>query len=118
MDSPGKTRSGRAARDGAALAQESAESACVCALAGLSTVEEPRSRLSQKATEAALGRLICDDAFRRAFREDSRATAVRFGLDLTEIELDSLSAISRHLIEGLAERLDDRIRRADEGPAE
>ncbi len=74
--------------------------------------------MSQKATEAALGRLICDDAFRRFFHEDSRTTAARFGLDLTEIELDSLSGVSRNLIEGLAERLDDRIRRADEGSAE
>jgi hypothetical protein len=74
--------------------------------------------VSQKATEAALGRLICDDAFRRSFYEDPRSAAARYGLDLTEIEMNSLRGVSRDLIIGLAERLDDRIRRADEGRSE
>lgn len=74
--------------------------------------------MSQKATEAALGRLICDDAFRRSFYEDPCTAAARYGLDLTEIEMASLRSVSRELIIGLAERLDDRIRRADEGRPE
>ena len=70
--------------------------------------------MSQQATEAALGRLICDDEFRRAFYADASAAIARFGLLLTDVELASLRAITRGLIEGMAGRLDDRIRRADE----
>jgi hypothetical protein len=69
--------------------------------------------VSQRATETALGKLVCDEDFRREFYEDSDAAVVRSGLYLTEIELASLRNVSRSAIERLAAKLDDRIRRAD-----
>jgi hypothetical protein len=69
--------------------------------------------VSQKATEAALGRLICDDGFRREFYRDAVAAMARFGLYLTEVELESLLQLSRHAVDRIAGCLDDRIRRAD-----
>jgi len=71
--------------------------------------------VSQRATEAALGRLICDDGFRREFFQDAAAAMARLGLYLTEVELDSLRRLSSQTIERIALSLDDRIRRADEG---
>jgi len=71
--------------------------------------------MSQQATESVLGRLICDDEFRRAFYQDPTAALARFGLSVTDIELDSLRLVSRATVEGFACSVDDRIRRADEG---
>ena len=69
--------------------------------------------MSQNATEATLGRLLCDDEFRREFFQDTQEAIRRSGIDLTVVELLSLITISRHSIEKLANGLDDRIRRAD-----
>ena len=68
--------------------------------------------MSQNATEATLGRLLCDDEFRREFFRDTRTAVRRSGIDLTDVELRSLSGIRRRSIEKLASGLDDRIRRA------
>jgi len=68
--------------------------------------------MSQNATEATLGRLLCDDEFRREFFRDTQAAVRRSGIDLTDVELRSLIGIRRRSIEKLASGLDDRIRRA------
>ncbi|RMD84627.1 MAG: putative modified peptide [Candidatus Dadabacteria bacterium] len=70
--------------------------------------------MSQCAVEAAMGRLICDDAFRAAFRKDPEAALARAGLKLTAIEFASLRKVSLTSIERLASVLDGRIRRAGE----
>jgi len=75
--------------------------------------------MSQYAVEAAMGRLICDEAFRSDFRKNPGATAERAGLRLTPVELASLRTVSLGAIERLAASVDDRIRRAgeDQSPA-
>jgi hypothetical protein len=70
--------------------------------------------VSQQALETALGKLICDDAFRREFFRDAEKAALRVGLRLTPIELTSLRKINAASIESLARVVDDRIRRAEE----
>jgi len=71
--------------------------------------------MSQKATEAALGRLLCDDEFRKEFFDHDGEAVIRFGVELTDVEMRSLQGISRNSIEKLARGLDDRIRRVGEG---
>lgn len=70
--------------------------------------------MSQRAVEAALGKLICDEAFRREFLTDPEGAVVRAGFQLTQIELNSVSKIDAAAIEVLAFQIDDRIRRAEE----
>jgi hypothetical protein len=70
--------------------------------------------VSQQALETALGKLICDDAFRREFFRDAEKAALRVGLRLTPIELTSLRKINAASIESLARVVDDRIRKAEE----
>jgi len=74
----------------------------------------PSRNVSQHALETALGRLICDDTFRREFFRDAEGAALRVGLKLTPIELTSLRKINLATIESLARMVDDRIRRAEE----
>jgi hypothetical protein len=77
---------------------------------------EPSSgdTMSQPEVEAALGRLICDDEFRREFFRDPRLAAHRSGLQLSDLEISGLRKITATTFERLARVLDDRIRRADE----
>jgi len=77
--------------------------------------EKEGATLSQIATEQALGRLICDDTFRDEFYESPEAALNRLRLKLTPVELTGLLAIERDIVEVLARRLDDRIRRATGG---
>ena len=70
--------------------------------------------MSQHAVEAAIGKLVCDDAFRRAFYQDPKEAAVRAGFQLTAVELSSLSKIRIEVVEAFAGYVDDRIRRAEE----
>lgn len=74
----------------------------------------PCSFVSQHALEAVLGKLICDEAFRREFYNDAEQATLRCGLRLTLIELSSLRKIRLSSIESLARHMDDRIRRAEE----
>jgi len=69
--------------------------------------------MSQRVVEATLGRLLCDDAFRRELARDFDATVSRYGLTLTASERDCLRRVSLAGLSELANRLDDRIRRAD-----
>ncbi len=70
--------------------------------------------MSQRAVEAALGKLICDEAFRREFLTDPEGAVVRAGFQLTPIELSCVSKIDAAAIETFAVHIDDRIRRAEE----
>ena len=70
--------------------------------------------MSQHAVEAAIGKLICDDAFRREFYQDPKGTAIRAGFQLTPVELSSLIKIRIEAVEAFASHVDDRIRRAEE----
>jgi hypothetical protein len=70
--------------------------------------------MSQRAFEAALGKLICDDAFRREFCIDPDAATTRAGLKLTPIELSSLRQMDMEAIEAFVVHVDDRVRRAEE----
>lgn len=70
--------------------------------------------MSQRALEAALGKLVCDDTFRRAFYDDAEVEAARAGFQLTWVELNSLRKISRNALDRFASHLDDRVRRAEE----
>ena len=69
--------------------------------------------MSQRAVEATLGKLICDDEFRREFFGDALETIARCRVSLTDVELTSLQTIDRGHVERLAHTLDDRIRRVD-----
>ncbi|MBI4516751.1 MAG: hypothetical protein HY699_13150 [Deltaproteobacteria bacterium] len=69
--------------------------------------------MSQRAVEAALGKLICDDSFRRDFYQDAEAAAARAGFFLTPIELASLHKIEPEAIEVFVAHVDDRVRRAE-----
>ncbi len=70
--------------------------------------------MSQRAVEAALGKLLCDDGFRHEFYQDAEATLARVGLVLTPVELSSLYKIKLEEIEDFAAHLDERVRRAGE----
>ena len=69
--------------------------------------------MTQRALEAALGKLICDDAFRREFAEDAEDAIAREGFVLSPTELTSLYKIGRQALEDFAHLVDDRVRRAD-----
>jgi hypothetical protein len=74
---------------------------------------QPEDPMTQRALEAALGKLICDDAFRREFAEDAEETIAREGFVLSPTELTSLYKIGREALEDFARLVDDRVRRAD-----
>jgi hypothetical protein len=69
--------------------------------------------MSQRALEAALGKLICDDGFRREFYEDAEGAVARAGFLLTPVELSSLYKIDIEAIETFVSHVDDRVRRAE-----
>jgi hypothetical protein len=70
--------------------------------------------MSQRAFEAALGKLICDDAFRREFFEDPDGATARAGFKLTPVELSSLRETDTEALEAFVAHVDDRVRRAEE----
>lgn len=74
--------------------------------------------MSQRAFEAALGKLICDDAFRRDFFADPETAATRAGFELTPVEKTSLRKIDPDAIEVFVMCVDDRVRRAEEPAAQ
>lgn len=68
--------------------------------------------MSQRALEATLGRLICDDEFRCEFFDDPQRAVGSRGMILTDVERESLEGVSPGKIQRLADILDERIRRA------
>ncbi len=67
--------------------------------------------MTQRAVEAALGKLICDGAFRFEFHKNAEGAAVQAGFDLTPVELASLHKIDLKSLEAFAARVDDRVQR-------
>ncbi len=67
--------------------------------------------MSQGAFEAALGKVICDDAFRREFYEDAERAVARSSFQLTPEELSSLRKITLKAVERFVRNVDDRVRR-------
>jgi len=70
--------------------------------------------MSQGAFEAALGKVICDDAFRREFYDDPEQAVARVGFQLTFVEFNSLRNIRLTAVEQFLDHIDERVRRADE----
>ena len=76
--------------------------------------------MSQKAVEVLIGKLVTDDAFRRGFQLDREATFQMmewYGLALTPIEREALSALDVRSCDRFAQKLDSRIRKASAHPA-
>lgn len=70
--------------------------------------------MSQRAFEAAIGRLVCDGSFRREFRKTPEEAIARLGLDLTPVELSSLCRIGSEAIEAFVRHVDDRVQRVED----
>ena len=71
--------------------------------------------MAQRSVEILIGRLITDEAFRRAFREDAEATLERFidmGHELTPVELAALRATRSDYWGLAAEQIDSRLQKA------
>jgi hypothetical protein len=67
--------------------------------------------MSQRDVERALGRLLTDEQFRRAFRLDPGAAGRTAGFDLSPLELDALATFPLHALPRFVEQIDERIRR-------
>jgi hypothetical protein len=70
--------------------------------------------MSQRAVEAALGKLVCDSSFRSDFYRDAETAAASAGFDLTPVELTSLHKIELDALEAFAAQLDERVQLAVE----
>ena len=70
--------------------------------------------MSQKALEAALGKLVCDTSFRLAFDRCPEDAVAREGFELNPVELGSLHRIDLEALEAFAVHVDDRVRHAVE----
>jgi len=71
--------------------------------------------VAQRSVEILIGRLITDEAFRRAFCEDPEAALERFiemGYELTPVELAALRATRSELWGLVAEQIDSRLQKA------
>lgn len=72
--------------------------------------------MSQSNVERVIGQLVTDEAFRRRFTEDPRATlqglAHCWG-GLTECELQGLVSLDPQLLARLAEAIDPRLQKTD-----
>jgi hypothetical protein len=74
--------------------------------------------MSQRSVERAMGKLVTDEGFRRAFFADPERTALRAGLDLSPEELDALRHVPLQALDELCARLDGRICRIHVIPSE
>lgn len=68
--------------------------------------------MSQQSVERTLGKLLTDAAFRERFFAEPGLACWEAGLQLTAVELEALSAISRAGLLHVAGQLDKRICRA------
>lgn len=72
--------------------------------------------MSQRNVERVIGRLATDEAFRRQFTTDPRATlreVIAAGVELNDCELGALSAIDREALGRFAEAIDPRLQKSD-----
>jgi hypothetical protein len=68
--------------------------------------------VSQQAVERTLGKLLTDEAFRERFFVSPGLASWEVGLQLSAVELEALSGISRAGLVHVAKQLDRRICRA------
>ena len=71
--------------------------------------------MSQKSVEQLLGRILTDEAFRRAFfpiRASSFELAAAQGFELTAVERSAIATLSRCRFERMGRGLDSRIARS------
>lgn len=74
--------------------------------------------MSQRNVERVIGRLVTDEAFRRRFRENPRATLEglsKSGIELTPCEMQALVSIDPHHVTRLADAIDPRLQKTDLG---
>jgi len=72
--------------------------------------------MSQSNVERVIGQLVTDEAFRRRFTEDARATLqglVHCWGGLTDCELQALSSLDPQLLARFAEAIDPRLQKTD-----
>ncbi len=69
--------------------------------------------MSQRDVERALGRLLTDEQFRRAFTNDPARACREAGFDLSALELDALAAVPSRALPRLVAQIDERIRRLE-----
>lgn len=67
--------------------------------------------MSQNFVERAIGRLLTDEQFRQAFRQDPAAACREAGFDLSPLELEALATFPLRTLPRLVEQIDERIRR-------
>ncbi|HXZ44455.1 MAG TPA: Os1348 family NHLP clan protein [archaeon] len=65
--------------------------------------------MSQRIVERAVGKLVTDEGFRKAFFRDPMTASAHAGFELSAEELDALSRIPWAALAALNARLDDRI---------
>jgi predicted transcriptional regulator len=73
--------------------------------------------MTHRNVEQLLGRLLTDPALRRRFGESPEqclAVLSQQGLELSAVEVEALATTDADSLETLAERLDRRLRKADE----
>ena len=71
--------------------------------------------MAHRSVEILIGRLITDEAFRRAFRTDAMTTLVRFmesGYELTTVEVAALSATPAKAWDAIAGHVDPRLQKS------
>jgi hypothetical protein len=74
--------------------------------------------MAQRSVERVLGRLVTDEAFRRAFTDNPVRTLVSCteeGAELNQCEVQALCALDRDLLARFAEAIDPRLQKADLG---
>jgi hypothetical protein len=72
--------------------------------------------MSQRNVERVIGRLATDEAFRRQFTTDPKATLrdlLAGGLELNDCELWALASIDRDALGTFAEAIDPRLQKSD-----
>jgi predicted restriction endonuclease len=67
--------------------------------------------MAQDSVERLLGRMITDDAFRKAVKKDFKAVCFSEGFNLNASEMAILSKINFDKFSQLAKTIDDDIRR-------
>ena len=74
--------------------------------------------MSQRAVEVIVGRLVTDEAFRKAFERDPRHTLEQMlaqGISLTETEIRALVGTRPGLWGEMGDQIDPHLQKADLG---
>jgi hypothetical protein len=85
------------------------------------TLHRERTKMSQANVERIVGRLVTDEDFRRAFREEPERVVhglAERGCELTRAEIETLVSLDPLTLERFADSLDPRLQKASlRGPA-